>query len=183
MFKVQLYVPRKWKQGITDVHTCMFTLALNTIVKTLKEPSLHQWWVYRKVCPTYTRCLQPLDTNRKIPAFAAAWTGFQGLVLVAKPCPTLCDPMVCPWTFPGKNTGVGCHSLLQGIFPAQALFQDLLHCRLILYCLSYQRLSGHYANLNKKYERKTNFMVSLIYGNFKKSALMDTNSRILVARH
>ena len=80
--------------------------------------------------------------------------GLSGLVLVAKPCPTLCDPMVCPWTFPGKNTGVGCHSLLQGIFPAQGLFQDLLHCRLILYCLSYQRLSGHFANLNKKYERR-----------------------------
>ena len=79
MFKAQLYVPRKWKQGITDVHTCMFTSALNTIVKTLKEPSLHQWWVYRKVFPTYTRCFQPLDTHRKIPAFAAAWTGFQAL--------------------------------------------------------------------------------------------------------
>ena len=24
-----------------------------------------------------------------------------------------------PWDFPGKNTGVGCHSLLQGIFPTQ----------------------------------------------------------------
>ena len=25
----------------------------------------------------------------------------------------------CPWNFPGKNTGVGCHLLLQGIFPTQ----------------------------------------------------------------
>ena len=24
---------------------------------------------------------------------------------------------LCPWNFPGKNTGVGCHFLLQGIFP------------------------------------------------------------------
>ena len=23
----------------------------------------------------------------------------------------------CPWDSPGKNTGVGCHALLQGIFP------------------------------------------------------------------
>jgi hypothetical protein len=90
--------------------------------------------------------------------------------------------MVCPWNFPGKNIGVGFHSLLQGIFLTQGLYQDLLNCRLILYCLSYQRLSGHYANLNKKYKRKTNFMVSLIYGNFKKCTLMETNSRILVAR-
>ena len=26
---------------------------------------------------------------------------------------------LCPWDFPGKNPGVGCHFLLQGIFPAQ----------------------------------------------------------------
>ena len=26
---------------------------------------------------------------------------------------------LCPWDFPGKNTGVGCHFLLQRIFPTQ----------------------------------------------------------------
>ena len=35
-----------------------------------------------------------------------------------------------------KNTGVGCHSLLQGIFLTQGLNTSLLHCRQILYCLS-----------------------------------------------
>ena len=25
--------------------------------------------------------------------------------------------LLCPWDHPGKNTGVGCHALLQGIFP------------------------------------------------------------------
>ena len=28
---------------------------------------------------------------------------------------------LCPWNFPGKNTGVGCHALLQGIFPTQGM--------------------------------------------------------------
>ena len=28
---------------------------------------------------------------------------------------------LCPWNFPDKNTGVGCHFLLQGIFPTQGL--------------------------------------------------------------
>ena len=28
---------------------------------------------------------------------------------------------LCPWDSPGKNTGVGCHALLQGIFPIQGL--------------------------------------------------------------
>ena len=44
----------------------------------------------------------------------------------------------CPWGFLGKNTGVGCHFLLQGIFPTQGLNPGLLHCRQSLYHLSYQ---------------------------------------------
>ena len=39
----------------------------------------------------------------------------------------------------GKNTGVGCHALLQGIFPNQGSNPGLLHCRQILYHLSHQR--------------------------------------------
>ena len=58
-------------------------------------------------------------------------------VLVAQLCPALCDPMDCPWASPGKNIGVGCHSLLQGIFPTQGLSPSLLHCMQILYHLCY----------------------------------------------
>ena len=43
-----------------------------------------------------------------------------------------------PWNSPGQNTGVGSHSLLQGIFLTQESNQGLLHCRQILYQLSYQ---------------------------------------------
>ena len=46
---------------------------------------------------------------------------------------------LCLWNSPGKNTGVGCHSLLQGIFLTQGSNLCLLHCRWILYCLSHQR--------------------------------------------
>ena len=49
-------------------------------------------------------------------------------------CLTLCDPMDCSpqgspvhWDFSGKNTGVGCNTLLQGILPTQGLNLDLLH--------------------------------------------------------
>ena len=35
--------------------------------------------------------------------------------------------LLCPWDFPGKNTGVGCHFLLQGIFPTQGLNLHILH--------------------------------------------------------
>ena len=46
--------------------------------------------------------------------------------------------LFCPWDFPGKDTGVGCHFLLQGIFPTQELNPGLLHCRQIPYQLSYK---------------------------------------------
>ena len=54
------------------------------------------------------------------------------VVCCAKSCPTLCDPMdcmlLCPWNFPGKNTGAGCYFLQERIFPTQGL-------NLCLWCL------------------------------------------------
>ena len=44
-----------------------------------------------------------------------------------------------PWDSSGKNTGVGCHALLQGMVPTQESNQ-ILHCRQILYQLSYQEV-------------------------------------------
>ena len=40
------------------------------------------------------------------------------------------------------DTGVVCHSLLQGLFLTQGLNSGLLHCRWILYQLSYERSPG-----------------------------------------
>ena len=37
--------------------------------------------------------------------------------------------LLCSWDSPGKNTGVGCHFLLQGIFPTQGSNPSLLHCQ------------------------------------------------------
>ena len=61
------------------------------------------------------------------------------LWLVAQLCPVLCDPMdFSPPSSPvhgdslGKNTGVGCHVFLQGIFPTQRSNPSLQHCRWIL---------------------------------------------------
>ena len=65
-------------------------------------------------------------------------------VLVAQPCPILRPHrpqptrFLCPWNSPGKNTGMGSHSLLQGIFLTQGLNLGLLHFRQILYCLRQQ---------------------------------------------
>ena len=35
--------------------------------------------------------------------------------------------LLCLWNFPDKNTGVGCHALLQGVFPCQGSNQCFLH--------------------------------------------------------
>ena len=65
-------------------------------------------------------------------------------VLVAQLCLTLrahgLEPIgfLCPWDFPGKNTGVGCHFLLQRIFQTQGWKRGLPHCKQMLYDLSNQ---------------------------------------------
>ena len=46
--------------------------------------------------------------------------------------------LFCPWDSPAKNIGVNCHSLLQRIFPTQGSNPGVLHCRQILYCLSFR---------------------------------------------
>ena len=57
-------------------------------------------------------------------------------VKVAQSYLTLCDAKDCSppgssvyGDSPGKNAGVGCHALLQGIFPAQGWNLGVLHCR------------------------------------------------------
>ena len=74
--------------------------------------------------------------------------------------------LLCPWNSPGKNTGVGSHFLLQGIFPTQGLTLGLPHHRQILYRLSHQGsrfydknslgTEGNFLNLiNSIYEKPT----------------------------
>ena len=74
------------------------------------------------------------------------WTRFTMVVyvLVSQSCQMVCDHGVCdpmgcspPWNSPGKNTWVGSHFLLQGIFWTQESNLGLSHCRQILYHLSH----------------------------------------------
>ena len=66
------------------------------------------------------------------------------LCLVIQLCPIFWDPIAnspagssVHGDSPGKNTGVGNHALLQGIFLTQGSIPHLLHCRQILYHLSH----------------------------------------------
>ena len=78
--------------------------------------------------PTYVHIV-------KVMAFPVVMYGCEcGCGLVAQSCLTLCDPVdySLPGSSvhrdsPGKNTGVGFHTLLRGIFPTQGLNLGLLH--------------------------------------------------------
>ena len=65
--------------------------------------------------------------------------------LVIQSCLVLCNPVDCSLPrssvhrdSPVKNTEMGCHALLQGIFPTQGWNPGLQHCTRILYQLSHQ---------------------------------------------
>ena len=75
-----------------------------------------------------------------------------------------CDPMDCSppgssvhGDYLGKNTGLGCHFLLQGIFLTKESNQGLLSCRLILYHLSYHG-SPSFKSISRTTESKTKLL-------------------------
>ena len=74
--------------------------------------------------------------------------------------------LLCPWDFPGKNTSMGCHFLLQGIFLTQGsnppCLLSLLHCKRILHPLS------HLPKLNRLF-----FKVMTDILNFYEAALKE----------
>ena len=73
----------------------------------------------------YVRKVKKIKSLSRVRLFATPWT-------------VACTRLLCPWDFLGKSTGVGCHFLLQGIFPTEESKPGLPHCRQTLYCLSHQ---------------------------------------------
>ena len=57
-----------------------------------------------------------------------------------RPCGLQPTRLLCPWNSPDRNTRVGCHSFLQGIFLTQGLNPGLLHCGWTPYHLSQEFL-------------------------------------------
>ena len=96
---------------------------------------------------------------------------------IAQSYPTLCDPMDCthqaplPMGFPGQNTGVGSHSLLQGIFPTQGSNPDLLHFRWILYP-GWGRSPGKGNGYLLQYSGVENSMDCIVHGVEKSRTLL-----------
>ena len=81
------------------------------------------------------------STNWKDCSIAACWFQRNTTCAVLSRVPLFVTPrtvarLLCPWDFPGKNTGVGCHFLLQGIFLTwHRIFASCISCtgRQILY--------------------------------------------------
>ena len=80
----------------------------------------------------------------------------------------LCGPqpatILCPWDSPGKNTGVGCHAFLQGVFLTQGSNPHLLHCRQILYPLTYLEACENYYLMRKDIEQYLGRSLNLLLG-------------------
>ena len=72
--------------------------------------------------------------------------------------------LLCPWNSPGKNPGVDCHFLLQGIFLTQGSNLGLLCCRHVLYHLSHQ---GKWLVTNRKTVQLPNYLLFKILKAYK----------------
>ena len=71
-----------------------------------------------------------MDEQSPQSASGGRWSRKKVKVLVSQSCLTLQPQparLLCPWVSPGKNTGVGCHALLQGIFLTLGSNPRLLH--------------------------------------------------------
>ena len=107
------------------------TIALSTS----KENIFCTFFFFGKHFIGHLRCTRP-------------WARLRGTTESHSVVSNSCDPIDCSppgsslWDSPGKNTGVGSHSLLQGIFLNQGSNPGLLHRRQILYQLSHQGSQG-----------------------------------------
>ena len=145
--------------GLLLVHGCwcwvLAWLAVRSRTGTsLLWVQLSPWTLLIDTCPSHCWLLNSgapvIGTNWRVGWWAQCVYrlkgGGGGGGLVTQSCLTLVTPwpvparLLCPWNFPGKNIRVGCHFLLQRIFLTQELNPGLLHCRQILYWLSYELL-------------------------------------------
>ena len=88
----------------------------------------------------YTHILPCVSPGKATMATNDSVAKSKSKMLVIQSCPTLCT--LTRFLCPGKNTGVGGHSLLHRIFLTQRSNPGLLFCRQILYCLSHQGSPG-----------------------------------------
>ena len=113
-----------WMCGQTVLCSYLFqySLAYFLVQGLLSDLGIEYGYGGMRMGLNMTRDLEHLDHRNGekslscVWLFATPWTGAHQALL--------------PWDFPCKNTGVGCHFLLQEIYPTQGLNLGLLHSRL-----------------------------------------------------
>ena len=119
--------------------SCDFNGILMIFIYTVLGINSVIWYLLHKSKLSWAKCIdlnlfrtQQMATS--IPHIYLSLYLHYCCCLVAKSCLTLLQPhaplstrLLCPWEFPRKNTGVGCHFLLQGIFLTQGSNPCLLH--------------------------------------------------------
>ena len=85
-------------------------------------------WARLLTCPRDWSCCSVHDLPGNSDSFRSNYGYLLGRIwLLAILCTVLMDSLLCPWNFPGKNTGVSCHFLHQGIFLTQGSNLCLSH--------------------------------------------------------
>ena len=117
----------------TTIHTAdkIKSMKVKTTLPTMGIILVFRYSDYRQTCILYNLYFSPAYSITHITCQSSSHV--LTLLQLHGPEPA---SLPCPWDSPGKNTGVGCHSLLQGIFPTQGSNLGLLHCRKILSWLS-----------------------------------------------
>ena len=110
--------------------------------------------------------LQFLLVYAYLPPFAAATQSLRCVQLLVTLW-TVAHRLLSPWDFPSKNTGVGCHLLLQGIFPIQGSNPGLLHWQVDSLSLSHRKVNLADSNsqqyINSKYNVCCGFVIYSFY--------------------
>ena len=70
-------------------------------------------------CMAESLCCSPEMVTALFVSSMCMLSRFSHVQLFVTPWTTVHQAPLCPWNSPGKNTGVGCHALLQGIFSTQ----------------------------------------------------------------
>ena len=114
-----LYSARGRRDSDTAERHFMLHLIIPPGTPPLPQPPAHAWHTLL-TAPRDLQCVcMPSRVNSATPG-------------------TLPSRLLCPRESPGKNAGVGCHFLLQGIFPTRGSNPGLPRCRRILYQLSHK---------------------------------------------
>ena len=109
-----------------------FAFDLSSIRIFPNDLVLHTTWP-KYWCFSFS--ISPSSEYSGLISFSIDWFDLLAVCIVTQLCPTLCHPLdnslsvssLLPLDFSGKNTGMGGHFLLQGIFLTQGLNLRLLH--------------------------------------------------------